>query len=83
MLSSADPTEIGKDVKVVDILDRSIKKIDLELKNQPEVKAELKTTIGITYENLGIYDKADTQLRQALSIRQSLFGENNDKTANR
>ncbi len=82
MLSSADPTEVGKDVKVIDILDRAIKKIDTELKEQPEVKAELKTTIGITYESLGIYDKAEAQLRQALKIRQSFFGENNDETAN-
>ena len=81
MLSSADPTQVGKDVKVVDVLDKASKKIDSELKAQPEVAAELKTTIGITYENLGIYDKAEVQLKQALQIRQSLFGENNDKTA--
>ena len=81
MLSSADPTEIGKDVKVVDILDKASKKIDSELDAQPEIKAELKTTIGITYQNLGIYDKAEFQLAQALKIRKVLYGENNDLTA--
>ena len=81
MLSSADPYVTGKDVKVVDILDNTAKGLDKELKNQPEINASLKTTIGITYQNLGIFDKAEWQLDKALEIRKSIFGENNDETA--
>ncbi|MEJ2613786.1 MAG: serine/threonine-protein kinase [Ignavibacteriaceae bacterium] len=82
MLSSADPYEKGKDVKVVEILDNASKKIDSTLKGQPEIEAELRTTIGRTYEDLGIYKKAETQYKKAFKIRKSLFGINNEKTAN-
>ena len=81
MLASADPTKDGKDVKVVDILDKAVKKIDTELKDEPEIRAQLETTIGLTYQNLGIYDKAEVELAKALKIRKSLLGGNNDETA--
>jgi eukaryotic-like serine/threonine-protein kinase len=61
MLSSADPYEKGKDVKVVEILDNASKKIDSTLHGQPEIEAELRTTVGRTYEDLGIYNKAEVQ----------------------
>jgi len=82
MLSSADPYEKGKDVKVVEILNNASKKIDSTLIGQPEIEAELRTTIGRTYEDLGIYDKAESQYKKALKIRESLFGIDNEKTAN-
>jgi len=81
MLSSADPYEKGRNVKVVEILDNAVKKIDMGLKGQPEIQAELRTTLGITYQDLGVYNKAQAQLEQALRIRESLYGKNNDETA--
>ncbi len=82
MLSSADPYEKGKDVKVVEILDNASKKIDSTLKGQPEIEAEVRSTIGITYQDLGFYNKARIQFEKALKIRESIFGNNNEKTAN-
>ncbi len=81
MLSSADPTIAGKDLKIKDVLDKASKKINTELKAQPEIEAEVRTTIGQTYESLGLYDDAIFQLKRALQLRDSLFGENNSETA--
>ncbi|MEO8399071.1 MAG: tetratricopeptide repeat protein, partial [Ignavibacteriaceae bacterium] len=80
MLSSAGPEKSGKDVKVVDVLEEASKKISSELNNQPEIEAELRTTLGITYQGLGLYDEGITQLSRAFKLRDSLYGENNVKT---
>lgn len=81
MLSSADPYEQGKDVKVVEVLGNAVKQLNSGLKTQPEIKAELETTIGLTYQNLGVYDKAQSLLKRALEIRQKLHGKDNEETA--
>ncbi len=81
MLSSADPTIAGKDLKIKDILDKASKKIYTELKSQPEIEAEVRSTIGQTYESLGLYEDAIFQHKEALQLRDSLFGENNSETA--
>lgn len=81
MLSSADPDNSGKNVKVVDVLKTAEKKIDNDLKMQPEIRSSVRTTIGITLQNLGLYDDAIIQLKKALNTRDSLYGENNTETA--
>ncbi len=81
MLSSPDPTKKGKDVKVVYVLNEAVKKIDGDLKTAPKIRASIRTTIGLTFENLGFYKKAITQLRKALATREKLYGEQNIETA--
>lgn len=81
MLSSADPEKMGKNVKVIDVLRTAEKKIDNDLNEQPEIRAALRTTIGVTLENLGYYDDAIAQLKSALATRKILYGEKNTETA--
>lgn len=73
MLASPNPYEDGRDVKVIDILDRTSARIELELDNQPAVEASVRHTLGITYRELGLIDEAKNQLAQALEIRDRLF----------
>ena len=75
MLHSADPDEKGRDITVVNVLDEAATRVDTELANQPEVEAAIRTTIGVTYTGLGKYEQAEKQLRKALQIRKSLYGE--------
>lgn len=72
MLSAADPRAKGKDVKVAEILDLAAQRIEIELAEQPEISADLQTTIGLTYLGLGLFEKAEKHLREALEIRLQL-----------
>ena len=60
-----------------EILDRTAKRAGKDLKDQPEVEAELYSLIGNTYFELGDYPKAEELQRQALRLRRALFGETN------
>ena len=64
-----------------EILDRGAQRIDQELKDEPEVRATLKDTIGLVYFSLGEYDRAQTLIEQALKTRQKLFGDNHAQVA--
>jgi len=70
MLSSADPREKGRDITVREVLDQAAKQADEGLmKDQPEIEAMVRTTLGQTYEALGLYPIAELHLRTALDLR--------------
>jgi serine/threonine protein kinase/tetratricopeptide (TPR) repeat protein len=74
-LGSADPYgELGREVTVVEALGEAVKKIEEAFKNQPEIEAAVKTTIGNTYSNLSRYDDAEALLTSALEIRKATLG---------
>lgn len=73
MLASPNPYEDGRDVRVIDVLDRTAERIDNELSNQPSVEAAVRHTLGITYRELGQMDQAISQLSEALQLRNQLF----------
>lgn len=82
ILSAASPTEKGKNVKLIEVLDDAATRIDSELADQPELRARALTTIGRTYNELGIPDRAEAKLIEALNIYRGLFaGYNSDKVA--
>ena len=80
MLASADPARKGREVKVAEVLDDAIQKMESELADQPEVLTEVRRTIGNTYRSLGLYDKAEPQLRAALEKSKQLYGEQHPST---
>ncbi len=73
MLSSADPREQGKDVKVIEVLGEAAQSIENDFSDQPEITADLHTTIGTTYLNLGLLESAENHLQKALDIRRAHF----------
>ncbi|MCZ6689309.1 MAG: serine/threonine-protein kinase [Planctomycetota bacterium] len=77
MLSSPDPAKDGKDVKVVEILDRAAKKVGTKMGHDPEVEAALRGTMGEAYRSLGKYAKAERQLRAQLEICLRVSGGEN------
>ena len=74
MLGSADPRAEGKDVTVARVLDIAATRAENELKDQPEVQAAVLTTIGTTYEGLGLLDPAERYLGAALETRRRVLG---------
>ncbi len=69
----SDPYEArGKTITARELLDKGAQKINQELSDQPDVKASMLSLIGSVYQNLGLFDKSDTLLKEALAIRMKL-----------
>lgn len=71
----------GRDATVIDMLDDASKRVETELADQPEVHAEMLSTIGRTYTVLAKYDKAATYLREAYQANLTLYGPTRLETA--
>jgi tetratricopeptide (TPR) repeat protein/predicted Ser/Thr protein kinase len=68
-LTSADPFgDQGRDITLVEALQSASKQIEPKLKNQPDIEAEVRNTIGVTFLDLGHHEEAETQLKKALEI---------------
>jgi tetratricopeptide (TPR) repeat protein len=74
MLSSADPRQAGRDVTVASVLDAASARVEPELRGQPDVKAAVLSTLGTTYEGLGLFEPAEKRLKAALEARTAVFG---------
>jgi eukaryotic-like serine/threonine-protein kinase len=75
MLPSGDPLLAdgrGAEAMLRVMLDKAAKRVGTELTNQPDVKAELRMTIGRVYANLGLYEKAETMIQDALTFYRGL-----------
>ena len=87
IFASADPSWYSSgygqrgEVKVVDVLEQAGRRIDAELKDQPEIRAELHHTIGITYQSLGQFEPAQMHFRAAVDAYRGLYGEQHSKVA--
>ena len=64
-----------------ELLDRGARRVDSTLTAEPEVQAELRTTLGRVYANLGLYDKAAPLLQRALDQRTRLYGASDTSVA--
>ena len=81
LLGSADPKKMGKDVKVVQVLDAAGKNIDRDLADEPEILAQAHTTLGQVYTRLQLVEPAEQHARAALAIEQRLHGREDPRTA--
>ncbi|GMU36431.1 MAG: serine/threonine-protein kinase [Phycisphaerae bacterium] len=76
MLAAVDPeTAAGRDTEILrDILEEASRRIETELKNQPEVEAAVRDTLGVTYRQIALYDAAHEHLTKAVELRRSTLG---------
>jgi serine/threonine protein kinase len=79
LLGQANPSA-GADLKVRTVLDRAAGKIEGKFTGKPLVEADIRFTIGETYEALGLYPDAQKQYRQAWELRRGPLGEKNRET---
>ena len=80
MLASADPAKDGRDVRVVEVLQRAAERLGAPWGQQPEIEAALQNTIGMTYVGLGLYAAAESHLRKALATRTDRLGAEHAET---
>ena len=83
MLKGVGPSAaMGRDTTMLrEILDKTSEGVGKELKDSPEVEAELRTTLGEVYQALGQFTKAEEMFRAALVLRRGLWGNMNTNVA--
>jgi eukaryotic-like serine/threonine-protein kinase len=75
LLTSADPIRGGPaDPALRALLDNGAEQVQKELSGAPELQAEMLTMMGRTYRRLGVYDKAERLLQQALASGRQVYG---------
>ncbi len=76
ILKVADPNVgDGDSWTVRQALDASRGPLDRRLRDTPQLRAELLHTTGVVYSNLGLWQRARSDLEEALSLRRALGGE--------
>lgn len=73
-LSSVDPREKGKDLKVLDLLRTFMPRLE-QLDDRPNIQASLLLTYANTYNGLGLYEESHQCAERAYRLRKDLFGE--------
>lgn len=81
MISSPDPLKDGSEVKVIEVIQKASNKLSIELTDHPQIEAEIRTMLGNTYQNLGIYDSAQSEILKADQIIRKLYGTKSKETA--
>ena len=74
MLTSADPARAGREVKVVDILDRASETVDADFADHPGRRAAVLETLGRTYQAVGDLAHGHELISRALSLRRQHLG---------
>jgi len=75
LFTAADPAQSrGRDETVRELLVRGRAAADTGLAAQPDVKAELLTTLAAIYRELGLYAAADTLFRRAATLTEHVYG---------
>lgn len=86
MLMTANPSsgltgKKGYQTTITDILEEAERRLESEeLRNQPEVRAELRQVVGAGYVEQGNYVAGERNLRLALTERSQLYGASSPKS---
>jgi serine/threonine protein kinase len=81
MFKVSNPSEArGNAVTAREILDKSSKDIDVGLRQDPELQAQLMETMAQTYTGLGLYGRAQDLVEHARAIQSSRSGERSRET---
>jgi serine/threonine protein kinase/Tfp pilus assembly protein PilF len=75
-----DPEKDGRALKVVDLLDQAVAKLDDEFVGSPRIKGELLEALGRTYSGLGLTAKALPVLEKARALLQTTLGPEHRET---
>ncbi len=68
----SDPSESkGQSITALEVLDRGAREIQGQLDDEPDVKAELMSTLSEVYMGLGSFRRADQLIRNSLSLKVS------------
>ncbi len=70
LFRSADPDEAkGRDLRVLEVLERGRARLEGALGEEPETRAEILGTLGAVYQNLGLFEQSAELLVEAYENR--------------
>jgi serine/threonine-protein kinase len=82
LFRASDPDEhLGEKMTADELLERGARRIDAELRQDPETQSTMMEAIGRVYLSAGKTDKALPLLERSLDLRRSLFGPDHVMTA--
>jgi eukaryotic-like serine/threonine-protein kinase len=83
MLEGVGPSvALGRDTTMLrEIVDRTARRLEVELRGQPEVSAGLRETLGVVYRDLGDYPTAEPLLREAAKTHRTIYGNESPQLA--
>jgi serine/threonine protein kinase len=82
LFEQIDPDRsVGSAPTVRDLLERGSERLDRELGQQPELRAEMQALLGQVFDQLSLSKQGEVQWRRALETRQALFGPEDARTA--
>lgn len=82
LFEEVDPERsAGSAPTVRDLLERGSKRLDRDLAQQPELRAEMQALLGRVFDQLALPDQGEALWRRALETRMKLFGPDDARTA--
>lgn len=81
MLSAPDPTQVGRDARVLDLLGAAMARLESGEVTDPVLRADLERTLGRTYSALGAADTAAMLLEGSLARNRTALGDGHTETA--
>ncbi len=82
LFEQADPSHSrGNDITAREIVDAGARRIDRELRDEPDTRAALMATMGQVYSGLGLYDDSIHLLRESLDVTKARYGADGRETA--
>lgn len=77
MIAAGDPEKGATPTMTVrEVIDQAAKRLDAgSLKDQPQVEAEVRQTLGDAYLSLGLAAQAEPQIRKTIELRRATLGE--------
>lgn len=80
MLAAPDPTNEGRNAKIVDLLIKMESQLERVDQMNEELVASIRERLGVTYLGLGLFDEAKTNLEIAGNLQLKLLGPNDPDT---
>jgi tetratricopeptide (TPR) repeat protein len=77
---SVTRSSFGRDVSVAEMIGFAADNIEEAFSGKPELEAKVRERIGMTLYGLALYNEAILQLKGALEIRRSIFGDHHGET---
>ena len=83
MLKGVGPSvALGRDTTMLrEIVDKTAERLGTDLKHQPEVEIELRSTLTQVYMDLQVYRKMEESARETLRLARAQFGDENSVVA--
>jgi serine/threonine protein kinase len=77
---SPDPSQDGRQVKVVDVLDQAGERLDREFAGSQATRGALLNALGNTFWGLGLNDRSISLLSQSRAVREAALGPDHTDT---